>query len=72
MNFNSMPIPVPIPLALAVVALIGFVFGRKSKRPAGDMPGRSRRDLRRASLWRPNWKRSPGTFARPWCGIMPA
>ncbi len=49
MNFNFLAIPIPT-IVLAVVALIGYVFGRSSKRPASDMPGRSRRELRRAQL----------------------
>jgi len=50
MNFSFLPIPAPILVAMAAVALIGYVFGRKSKLPADDMPGRTRRDLRRAEL----------------------
>lgn len=50
MNFNFLPIPIPILVAFVVVAMIGFVFGRKSKRPASDVPGRARRELRRAQL----------------------
>jgi len=50
MSFSFLPIPAPILIAMAIVASIGFVFGRKSKSLADDMPGRSRRDLRRAQL----------------------
>ena len=50
MTFSILPIPAPILVAMAIVALIGFVFGRRSKPLADDMPGRSRRDLRRAQL----------------------
>jgi diguanylate cyclase (GGDEF)-like protein len=50
MNFNLLAIPVPIPVALAIVALIGYVFGRRSKRPADGPPSRSRHELRRAQL----------------------
>jgi len=50
MGFNLFAIPLPILIAMTVVATIGFVFGRTSKRPANDMPGRSRRELRRAEL----------------------
>jgi diguanylate cyclase (GGDEF)-like protein len=50
MSFSLLPIPAPILLAMAVVALIGYVFGRKSKPLANDMPGRSRREVRRAQL----------------------
>jgi diguanylate cyclase (GGDEF)-like protein len=50
MNFNLLAFPLPVPVALAIVALIGYVFGRRSRRPADDMPGRSRRELRRAQL----------------------
>jgi len=49
-NFNLLGIPVPILVALALVASIGYVFGRKSKRPVSDASGRSRRELRRAQL----------------------
>jgi diguanylate cyclase len=50
MNLNWLAIPVPIPVALAFVALIGYVFGRRTKPAAGDQPSRSRRELRRAQL----------------------
>ncbi len=50
MNFNFLAIPVPVPVALAVVALIGYVFGRRSTPSANGKPARSRRDLRRAQL----------------------
>jgi diguanylate cyclase len=50
MNFNILAIPVPISVALAIVALIGYVFGRKSRPPGNDVQGRSRRELRRAQL----------------------
>ena len=35
MNFNLLAIPVPIPVALAFVALIGYVFGRRTQ-PASE------------------------------------
>jgi diguanylate cyclase (GGDEF)-like protein len=50
MNFNFLAIPIPISVALAFVALIGYVFGRRSRPAANDIPGRSRRDVRRAQL----------------------
>jgi diguanylate cyclase (GGDEF)-like protein len=50
MSFNLLAIPVPIPVAMAIVALIGYVFGRKSKPSEPDASGRSRRELRRAQL----------------------
>jgi diguanylate cyclase len=50
MNFNLLAIPVPIPVALAFVALIGYVFGRRSSSPGSDAPVKSRRELRRAQL----------------------
>ena len=50
MNFTFLGIPVQIELLLAFVAIVGFVFGRKSKRAVEGGPGRSRRELRRAQL----------------------
>src|SRR5271168_3519075 len=51
MNFNLLAIPIPIQLLLAFTALVGYVFGRRSKRSTGsDAPSRSRRELRRAQL----------------------
>jgi len=50
MSFNFMAIPIQIQLLLAFVAVIGFVFGRKSKRAIEGAPARSRRELRRAQL----------------------
>src|SRR5438128_954978 len=50
MNLNLLAIPLPIQLLLAFVALVGYVFGRRSKRASGDTPSRSRRELRRAQL----------------------
>ena len=49
MSSNLMAIPFPT-IVLAAVALIGYLVGRKSKQPANDVPGRSRRELRRAQL----------------------
>ncbi len=46
MDFWS--IQVPIPVALAVVATLGYLFGRRSKRGGEDSVHRSRRELRRA------------------------
>ena len=50
MNFNFLAIPIQVQLLLAFVAIIGFVFGRKSKKVVEGGPGRSRRELRRAQL----------------------
>ena len=49
MSFNLLAIPVPT-VALAIVALIGYVFGRRTQAATNDSPGRSRRELRRAQL----------------------
>ena len=47
MDFSS--IQIPIPFALAVVATLGYVFGRRTRRGASDSIHRSGRDLRRAN-----------------------
>ena len=47
---NLLAIPLPIPVALAIVALIGYVFGRRANQPASGAPARSSRDLRRAQM----------------------
>ena len=47
MGFNFISIPVPT-ILLAVVALIGYLVGRTTKRSVGEQPARSRRELRRA------------------------
>jgi diguanylate cyclase len=50
MSLNLLPIPIPIQLLLAFVAVIGYVFGRRSRRNGDAVPRRSRRELRRAQL----------------------
>jgi diguanylate cyclase len=50
MNFNFLAVPIPIQLLLVFVALVGYVFGRKSGRTGEAVPRRSRRELRRAQL----------------------
>ncbi len=47
---NFLAIPVPIPVALAIVALIGYVFGRRTSQLTVLGSGSSSRDLRRAQL----------------------
>ncbi len=41
---------IPVPVALAVVATIGYLFGRRTKTPEGELLFQSRRELRRAQL----------------------
>jgi len=41
---------IPLPVALAVVATIGYIFGRRSKKTNEESAFRSRRELRRAQL----------------------
>ena len=50
MSFNFLAVPIQVQLLLAFVAIVGFVFGRKSKKAVESGPGRSRRELRRAQL----------------------
>jgi diguanylate cyclase len=50
MNFNFLAIPLPIQLLLAFTAIVGFLFGRKSKKSGDVISNSSRRELRRAQL----------------------
>jgi diguanylate cyclase len=50
MNFHFQAIPIPVQLLLAFVAVVGYFVGRKSRVRDEGLPGRSRRDLRRAQL----------------------
>ena len=43
-------VPIQIQILLVFVALVGYVFGRRSRRPVEAGPNRSRRELRRAQL----------------------
>lgn len=43
-------VPIQIQVLLVFVALVGYVFGRRSRRPVEAGPNRSRRELRRAQL----------------------
>jgi diguanylate cyclase (GGDEF)-like protein len=43
-------VPVQIQVLLVFVALVGYVFGRRSRQPVEAGPNRSRRELRRAQL----------------------
>ena len=44
------PYQIPLPVALAVIAVLGYMVGRKSRRGAMDEADKARRELRRAKV----------------------
>jgi diguanylate cyclase (GGDEF)-like protein len=50
MSFHFTAMPIQIQLLIIFVATVGFFVGRRSKRSADGVAGRSRRELRRAQL----------------------